>query len=77
MKPHHRLGLFALSAMLGLGACSSDMQDLRSYVDEVKARPGGRIEPLPEIKPTPTFVYQAEERGGTLALHSRHAAGAG
>ena len=26
---------------IGLGACSGNMDDLRAYVDEVKARPGG------------------------------------
>jgi len=46
-----------------IGACSSDMQDLRAYMDEVKARPGGRIEPLPEIRPTPRFEYTAGNEG--------------
>ena len=40
------------------GACGGDTRDLREYVDGVKARPGGRIEPLPEIRPAPTFVYE-------------------
>jgi type IV pilus assembly protein PilP len=52
-----------LLAVVGLSACGSDMNDLRSYIDEVKARPGGRIEPLPQIKPTPTFVYTADQSG--------------
>ena len=43
----------------GLSACSGGMDDLLGYVDEVKARPGGRIEPLPQIKPYDTFSYQA------------------
>ena len=57
-----RLGVL-LAAVLALSACGSDMDDLRAYIDEVKARPGGRIEPLPQIKPTPTFVYTADESG--------------
>lgn len=52
-----------LAALLGLTACGGGMDDLRSYIDEVKARPGGRIEPLPQIKPTPTFVYTADQSG--------------
>jgi len=43
-----------------LTACGGDTEDLRAYVDEVKARPGKRIEPLPEIKPQETFAYDAD-----------------
>jgi type IV pilus assembly protein PilP len=49
--------LLALS--LGLVACSDDIDDLRKHITEVKARPGERIEPLPEIKPYEAFVYKA------------------
>lgn len=45
-----------------LAGCSSRMGDLRAYIDEVKARPGGRIEPLPQIQPAPTFKYEAGDR---------------
>ena len=48
-----------ISLALSISACGNDMQDLRAYIDEVKARPGGRIEPLPEIRPTPRFEYIA------------------
>jgi len=34
------------------------MSDLEAYVAEIKARPGGRIEPLPEIKAYETFAYE-------------------
>lgn len=44
----------------GLSACGGSMDDLNEYVDEVKARPGQRPEPLPEIKPYQTFVYEAD-----------------
>jgi len=55
-------GRLAGIALLGLalGGCGGDMDDLMAYVDEVKARPGGRIEPLPQIKPYETFVYSAQ-----------------
>ncbi len=46
----------------GLGACGAEMGDLRTYVDEVKARPGGIIAPLPRIVPAPSFTYAAGER---------------
>jgi len=38
-------------------ACGGDVDDLTAYIDEVKARSGGRIEPLPQIKPYETFQY--------------------
>mgnify|MGYP001486274648 CR=1 FL=1 len=47
----------------GLYACSHDMEDLDQYIDEIKARPGGRIEPLPEITPYEVFYYVADEQG--------------
>lgn len=57
-----RLGggrILLLSGLLALlSACGGGTEDLRAYIDEVKARPGGRIEPLPEIRPAPRFVYE-------------------
>jgi type IV pilus assembly protein PilP len=50
-------------AGVALAGCSSDMDDLDSYINEVKARPGGRIEPLPEIKPYEVFTYVADTEG--------------
>ena len=38
--------------------CGRDMADLDAYVAEVKARPGGRIEPLPEIRTFESFAYE-------------------
>ena len=49
-------------AAASLTACGGANDDLRAYIDEVKARPGGRIEPLPQIQPAPTFVYEAGTR---------------
>ena len=45
-----------------LSACGGANDDLRAYIDEVKARPGGRIEPVPQVQPAPTFVYEAGSR---------------
>jgi len=42
-----------------LTACSSDnTSDLKDYVAKIKARPKGRIKPLPEITPYETYLYQ-------------------
>lgn len=50
---------FLLSLLLT--GCGGDMDDLQAWVDEVKSRPGGRIEPLPQIKPYQTFDYSVED----------------
>ena len=55
--------LALLGLTLAISACGGDMQDLVAYVDEVKARPGGRIEPLPEITPYEVFTYVADAEG--------------
>ena len=47
-------------ALLSSGGCvSKDISDLDQYAQEVMARPGGRIEPLPEIKPYEAYAYQS------------------
>jgi type IV pilus assembly protein PilP len=58
-----RKGLLLAVAAAGLVACGGDMDDLDSYINEVKARPGGRIEPLPEITPYEVFTYVADAEG--------------
>ncbi|HET6629784.1 MAG TPA: pilus assembly protein PilP [Woeseiaceae bacterium] len=50
-------------AVLGVSGCSADMDDLDAYINEIKARPGGRIEPLPEITPYEVFTYVADTEG--------------
>lgn len=52
------IALVAVALALASG-CGRGMDDLEAYVDDVKARPGGRIEPLPEISPAPTYTYAA------------------
>ena len=52
-----------LALSTGLAACGGDMDDLDQFINEVKARPGGRIEPLPEIMPYEIFAYRADKEG--------------
>ncbi len=52
-----------VSTFLVLGGCvSTDSSDLNDYIAEILARPGGRIEPLPEIKPYEAYAYQSAEQ---------------
>lgn len=57
------LGAAAVFTAATLTGCGSDMDDLDRYVNEIKARPGGRIEPLPEITPYEVFTYVADAEG--------------
>ncbi|MBT8091565.1 MAG: pilus assembly protein PilP [Gammaproteobacteria bacterium] len=50
-------------ALLGLAGCGGNMDDLNRYIDEIKAKPGGRIDPLPEITPYNVFMYAADAQG--------------
>ncbi len=50
-------------AMTGLASCGGDMDELDAYINQIKARPGGRIEPLPEITPYEIFTYVADAEG--------------
>lgn len=54
--------LAVVVAAVSLSACGGANDDLRSYIDQIKARPGGRIEPLPQVQPAPTFAYEAGTR---------------
>lgn len=41
----------------GLAACSSADDELDRFIEDTKKQPGGRVQPLPEVKPYETFVY--------------------
>lgn len=45
-----------------LAGCGDRMGDLRQYTNQVKARKGGHIEPLPQIKPFETYTYADEDQ---------------
>ena len=58
-----RHGLVIALVAVGLSACGGDNDDLDRYINDIKARPGGRIEPLPEITPYEIFTYVADAEG--------------
>ncbi len=44
-----------------LTACSSADDDLSRFIEDTRKEPGGRVEPIPEVRPYQTFVYAAAE----------------
>lgn len=66
MKTHttHRAGLPRAAALvtlaLALSACSYDSADLRDYVAEVRSRPGGVLEPIPDA-PLPPAIPEISQ----------------
>jgi len=50
------LAVIAASAAAG---CSGGQSDLQKWIAETKKKPGGRIQPLPEVKPYESFTYGA------------------
>jgi type IV pilus assembly protein PilP len=40
-----------------LSACSSKDDELEQFIAETKKQPGGRVEPLPELKPYESYAY--------------------
>lgn len=57
--PSYRV-LALLAVTLALGGCAGDMSDLHQFVAAEKAKKPGPIQPLPQIKPYETFIYQAD-----------------
>ena len=46
-----------LAIAAGLAGCSSADSDLQQFIQQTQAQPGGHVDPLPEVKPYETFVY--------------------
>ena len=42
-----------------LSACSSKDDELDQFIADTKKQPGGRVEPLPELKPYESYAYES------------------
>ncbi len=59
MKKIFRLGLLAVLGGSLLGCSDGSFSDLQVYMDEVRAQPRGRIEPMPKEVVYEPFTYKA------------------
>ncbi len=50
--------IIAAMVSLGLSACSTDISDLREFVEKERTSQKPKVAPLPEIKPYETFRYE-------------------
>ena len=53
--------MLAIAALCGslLAGCSGRDGDLNHFIEVTKKEPGGRVEPLPEVKPYDSYVYSS------------------
>ena len=58
----HGTMIVALAGALLVGGCSGGLDDLREEIARAKERPGGRIQPLPEVQPYVSHEYQMADR---------------
>src|SRR3569833_1632952 len=82
MHPRHTFvricSALACVVYLGITGCSSADDDLARFIEDTKKEPGGRVEPLPEVKFFVSFTYAAAElRSPFLPSSPGSGAGAG
>jgi len=65
-----RQALLGGACALLLGGCAEGMQDLQRYVEDVRSRPGGEIEPIPEMEPFDTYAYPEDLAHNPFATQS-------
>ncbi|RKT44067.1 pilus assembly protein PilP [Thiocapsa rosea] len=70
-------GSMVFAALLVWGCDRTETQELRAYIDEVKARPPRPIEPLPEIQPVDAFIFEPDGRRDPFVMDTKTAAAAG
>ena len=60
--PASLLKLTLLALLAGfLSGCGEGLDDLRQFTQTVRAKPPGRIEPIPEFQPYQTFEYTSHD----------------
>jgi len=62
-----------LLGVLLVGCGQAKLDELRGYVEKVKARPPGPLEPIPEVPQVETFVYEPGDRRDPFVMDDRTA----
>lgn len=57
-SPYHTV--LAMLVLFTLSACNQGMGDLQQFVNETKAKPPGRVEPIPPFIPYQNFEYTTQ-----------------
>lgn len=65
-----RQALTGGACALLLGGCAEGMGDLQRYIEDVRSRPGGEIEPIPEMEPFDTYAYPEDLDRNPFAAQS-------
>jgi type IV pilus assembly protein PilP len=60
-----------------LSGCSSKDDELDSFITLTKKQPGGRVEPLPELKPYESYTYVANDMRSPFMPGGSGASGTG
>ena len=60
-RPLARLAVLTALVVGLLAGCSGRDADLDRFIDATKKEPGGRVEPLPEVKPYEAFNYTDQD----------------
>jgi type IV pilus assembly protein PilP len=61
-RPVKLLRLILVLCLTGLlSACNQGVGDLRTFVQQIKSQPPGRIDPIPEFQPYQNFEYTSHD----------------
>lgn len=72
MRTHRFVRHTAVLLALGLlGGCAGQDSDLNGWISEVKSRPAGPLEPIPDIPEYDKFLYEAHGLRDPFALYRR------
>ena len=68
-----RLSTIPLLILLAAACGRSNMDELSGYVEQVKQRPPGPLEPLPDIPAVDTFLYEPGDRRDPFVMDDQTA----
>lgn len=61
MMRRARIAVVGMLCLATLAGCSASFDDVRAQMEAIRQKPRGKVEPLPEFTPMPTFTYAAHQ----------------